>query len=120
MKAVLIDPFNRTISMVQMGNDWRLSIKTPLHTEISARIGCKYFTVAGYYDNDVVYCDDEGLLHGPTEFVMISGFGNPIAGRVLMLGSTADGDSTDVNTDAVQMMDKVQFLSHNEVMEMYA
>jgi hypothetical protein len=44
MKAVLIDPFNRTISMIDMGNDWR---------EISARIGCQYFTVAGYYDNDV-------------------------------------------------------------------
>ena len=111
MKAVLIDPFNRSISMIEMGNDWR---------EISARIGCKYFTVAGYYDNDVVYCDDEGLLHGPTEFVMISGFGQPLAGRVLMLGSTADGDSTDVNTNAVEMLDKVQFLSHNEVMEMYA
>ena len=111
MKAVLIDPFNRTISMIEMGNDWR---------EISARIGCKYFTVAGYYDNDAVYCDDEGLLYGPTEFVMISGFGQPLAGRVLMLGSTADGDSTDVNTNAVEMLDKVQFLSHNEVMEMYA
>ena len=111
MKAVLIDPFNRSISMIEMGNDWR---------EISARIGCKYFTVAGYYDNDAVYCDDEGLLYGPTEFVMISGFGQPLAGRVLMLGSTADGDSTDVNTNAVEMLDKVQFLSHNEVMEMYA
>ena len=111
MKAVLIDPFNRSISMIEIGNDWR---------EISARIGCKYFTVAGYYDNDVVYCDDEGLLYGPTEFVMISGFGQPLAGRVLMLGSTADGDSTDVNTNAVEMLDKVQFLSHNEVMEMYA
>jgi hypothetical protein len=31
MKAVLIDPFNRSISMIDMGNDWR---------EISARIGC--------------------------------------------------------------------------------
>jgi hypothetical protein len=111
MKAVLIDPFNRTISMIEMGNDWR---------EISARIGCQYFTVAGYYDNDVAYCDDEGLLYGPTEFVMISGFGQPLAGRVLMLGSTADGDSTDVNTNAVEMMDKVQFLSHEDVMEMYA
>ena len=111
MKAVLIDPFNRSISMIEMGNDWR---------EISARIGCKYFTVAGYYDNDAVYCDDEGLLYGPTVFVMISGFGQPLAGRVLMLGSTADGDSTDVNTNAVEMLDKVQFLSHNEVMEMYA
>jgi hypothetical protein len=51
---------------------------------------------------------------------MISGFGQPLAGRVLMLGSTADGDSTDVNTNAVEMMDKVQFLSHEDVMEMYA
>lgn len=111
MKAVLIDPFNRTIAMIEMGNNWR---------EINARIGCQCFTVAGYYDKDVVYCDDEGLLHGPTEFVMISGFGQPLAGRVLMLGSTADGDSTDVNTNAVEMMDRVQFLSHEDVMEMYA
>jgi hypothetical protein len=58
--------------------------------------------------------------YGPTEFVMISGFGQPLAGRVLMLGSTADGDSTDVNTNAVEMLDKVQFLSHEDVMEMYA
>jgi len=111
MKAVLIDPFDRTISMITIGPDWR---------EISARIGCEYFTVAGYYDKDAVYCDDEGLLHGPTEFVMIKGFGHPLAGRIVMLGSTADGDSTDVNTNAVEMMDQVQFLSFDEVMEMYA
>jgi hypothetical protein len=112
MKAVLIDPFTQTVNDVNIGDDYK---------EINRQIGCDTFTVAGYVDDDCVYCDDEGLLKGRTSFTKIPDFAYPIAGRLLVLGSKPNGDSSDAFYDAADFLDMegFQFLTHEEVVSKY-
>ena len=64
MKAYLIDPFTKTISMVEYSGDYN---------EIYKLIECDTFTCADFNEfGDTVFVDDEGLINGKDqEFFLI-------------------------------------------------
>ena len=86
MKAILIDPAAGTITEVEYGGDFR---------EIYTLVDADTFDVARINaKGDVVYVDDEGLINGkPQDFFLIQGYPNPLAGKGLLLGSDAEGES---------------------------
>jgi hypothetical protein len=102
MKAILINAAERTVTQVELGQDYK---------EINRFIGCRCFTVACYLDNgDAVFADDEGLLHNPRHFVEIGAYPEPIAGNLLIVGSTPDGDSTDCASTVQEIDSDVVFM----------
>lgn len=88
MKAILIDPFERTIDQIEYNDDIE---------EIYRLIRCesKIFTVVNFSSNgDGVYVDDEGRFVSNQAFFSIEGYPQPLAGRGLVLGCDSHGNST--------------------------
>lgn len=88
-KALLVTPSANLIETIEIGDHY---------TEISKAIDCQYFTIACHIGNNDVYCDDEGLIRNlPAIFLTkIEAYPEQLAGKLLILGSTPDGDSCDV------------------------
>jgi len=89
-KALLIDPFDVNIKEVTVDG----------FEDIQKHIGCGCFTcVRGEALKDnVIYCDDEGLINGTAravEFVE-SVYPSPLAGKILILGDDGCGGDKDV------------------------
>ena len=80
MQAILIDPYEKTIEVVDYSGDWK---------DISTLIGCDIFSTV-YVDNsiDTFYIDDEGLFVENQKFFKLTGNPQPLAGRCLVLGTT--------------------------------
>ena len=111
MKALLIDPDYKSIELVIADfSDFR---------EIQKAIQCEVFTTAGYLDGHVIYCDDEGLLRFNVMFTKISHYPAPLAGRLLVLTATPDGDSDDVTMTVEELKKEVKFLTLFEVKKQY-
>ena len=99
-KAILIDPFDNTVKEVSVG-DFR---------DIQSKIGCSVFTCVRFPDGNVAYVDDEGLINGTTRgvrFVKECCSQHFLAGRVLILGDSPDGDSADCTWSRNEAWDKV-------------
>lgn len=112
MKAVLIDPYARTVSNVEV-DDYR---------DISRHLQCDLFCSGGYTDDgDAVYVNDEGLYEESMFTYMPEVYPDPYAGRVLVLGIDGDtGESQDAVLDALGGMDLLcSFLTRDEVGRMY-
>ena len=73
----LIDPMAERITRVEMPSDSRGNLDA-----MYKAIGCGCVEVA-YFNgaNDGVFVDEEGMLKAPTEFFMIEGNHQPLAGR---------------------------------------
>ena len=106
MKAYLINVKSKQITEVNI-NTWE---------DISPAIGCEIFSCPHITEeNDVLYCDDEGLLHNNIEgFFKLDSYPQPIAGNGLILGDDGEGDSADVHIDLETLKSRVKFMSHNE------
>ena len=101
-KAILIDPFQNTIQQVSVG-DFR---------DIQRKIGCDVFTCVRFPDGNTAYVDDEGLINGTDRAVRFvdAVYPQPLAGRVLILGDSPDGDSADCTWSVNQAKEKVKYL----------
>lgn len=115
MKAILIDPDTQTITDVDDNfEDFR---------EIQRIIECSCFTIAGgigeYPNHDCVFCDDEGMLKFNLFFTKMDHYPTPLAGRILVLGATADGGSTDVHITKTELTKQVQFMNIAQVKQEY-
>ncbi len=75
MRAMLIDPFTRTISEADYNGDFK---------QIYKFIGADCFDVVVHRVGDI-YVDDEGLFK-PNAFFEIQGYPQPLAGKGLVLG----------------------------------
>lgn len=85
IKAILIDPFEMTVSEVDYGGEM---------ADIYRLIDADLFTVAGFgEDGDGVYVDDEGLFKATQRFFKLDGYPQPLAGKGLILGSNDGGES---------------------------
>lgn len=84
MKAILIDPFARTISEVEYDGDYK---------SIYGFIDCDTFDCVRIGFNDAaIFVDDEGLINDKEqEFFVWKGFDQPLAGKGLILGADEDG-----------------------------
>ena len=112
MKGFIINPVERSVEEV----DRPFENLDELQTAVGG-----YIELAGIIEDqegnpNVVYCDEEGLLKGPTHFTLIEGFGNPIAGSVLILGSDMEsGESSDCTLSLMSVCDKVTYMTATEV-----
>ena len=89
MRAILINPETKTITEVEYTGDYK---------NIYEHIGADCFTAISidHYENEdreTIFVDDEGLYRNPQNFFMWSGYDQPLAGKGLILGTDAGGES---------------------------
>jgi hypothetical protein len=103
MKAYLIDPFTKTISMVEYSGDYN---------EIYKLIECDTFTCADFNSfGDTVFVDDEGLINGKDqEFFLIGDYPSPLAGKALVLGTNQEGESVEPSMTIEQVAVRVDWI----------
>jgi len=127
MKALLIDPKERTITEVDVPRGRQAAM------EIPKLIDCDWFCVGAYLpEGDTVYVDDEGLLYDQKAVhlfqldprVIKTSSSQPLAGKGLVMGAD---DSTGKNrkvridveslTQAVRWLGKCQVIMHETHIE---
>jgi len=85
VKAILIDPFEMTVSEVFYGGEL---------SDIYALVGASPVTVVNFgNDGDGIFIDDEGLFRGGQQYFKFEGYPQPLAGKGLILGVDDNGDS---------------------------
>jgi len=80
---------------------------------IKAAIRCQWIEAVRpsiLLGEDILYVDEEGLLHGENLFFKIAGFAQAIAGNGLILGTDEEGDSADCETPIGLVSQCVEFL----------
>ena len=99
-KAILVDPFARTISTVNVGH----------YTDIQKHVGCDMFTTVRFDEHNTAFCDDEGLINGTQRAVRFVDevYPQPIAGRVLILGDGFGGESADCTHNGLEIYQKIK------------
>jgi len=109
MRAILIDPFQQTVTDVDYSGDYK-----QIYQLIEADLfTCVTFNQAG----DAVFIDDEGLFKDSDEqryFVLTDDNGNSqlLAGRGLVLGLDASGESISPTVTLEQVQAKVYWPEH--------
>ena len=104
MRAILIDPWTRRVEETKHTGDYRHIY------ELLSRPGCEVsvFCVGGVLRNaDTIYVDDEGLLKRNLPVFSVNGDNTVhLAGRALVLGTDAEGESVSVKStlDAIKRM----------------
>jgi hypothetical protein len=112
MKAILIDPVNRTIREVDHNGDYRQIYEYLSDKENGLNV--ETFTVVQIDDVNCIYVDDEGLLKDPRYFFNYHGYPQPLAGRGLVLGTNMeDGESIGTTLSAEEVFDNVRFSQHS-------
>ena len=102
MKAILIDPINRTITEVDHSGDFH---------EIYKLCDFETFTCITVDQNqDTLYIDDEGLLKITDAFFLFDSYPQPLAGKGLLLG-TKKGESVSCKMTLDQVKAKVKFMN---------
>lgn len=84
MKAILINPFDETITEVDFIGDYRSIYKL---------IDCSTFDVMELPRNGALYVDDEGLFTERQAFFYWEGAHQPIANKALILGTDEYGSN---------------------------
>ena len=107
MKAILINPFDETITEVEYSGDFK---------QIYKLIDCDYFTISRLCDSDDLFVDDEGLLK-PNRYFTWSG--QPFAGKGLILGHDDEGESIATTYDLQEVVDRVEWLPEGHQEEPY-
>lgn len=103
--AYLIIPETRSIEAVEMrGGSDHLQ-------DIYRLLDCQLITTAALDEHDTIYCDDEGLLHGPVyQFFGVSGNPQPLAGRGLVVGLDADGNDCAPRLSLAEVKERTYFI----------
>ena len=111
MKAILVNVKDRSVNPIELDGSLEAIYKA---------IDCRCFAVATYLDNgDAVYADDEGLFGNPQYFSEIGEYPEPIAGNLLIVGSTHDGDSTDCVSTVEEIKNDIIFMDLADVVNRY-
>lgn len=101
MRAILIDPFKKTVTDVMHNGDYK---------QIYDFIDCNCFVGPMIKSGDTMYCDDNGLTGDLSEqkFFKTTYFPTqPIAGKALILGVDDNGDSIEPSISAAQMRNSI-------------
>ena len=98
MKAILIDPFDESVSEVDYNGDYK---------EIYNLTDCDSFDVVSLDDINDIYVDDAGLLKNPTRYFRIFSYTtmriSTLAGKGLILGHDDEGESIATTLDVTSM-----------------
>ena len=98
MRAILINPFDETITEVEYSGDFR---------QIYELTDCSTFDIVMLCNTDDLYVDDEGLLKDNRYF---SWSGRNFAGKALIIGHDDEGDSISSTYDLQEVVDRVEWL----------
>lgn len=109
MKAILIDPHARTVTEVQ--HDGTLE-------GIYRAIGADCVCTVSLGGRDAIFLDDDGLFREGQEFFAIGKYPNPLAGRGLVLGCDAEGESTAPKVPTYMIERAVHWLTPEEAVAM--
>ena len=104
MNAYLIDPVAQTVNPVEYDGNYK---------SIYGFIDAETFDIATFNEeHDGVFVDDEGLINGqPQKFFAVRGYGNPLAGKGLVLGCDIEtGDSRAPTVSLEEMREMVTFV----------
>ena len=84
MRAILIDPFTKTVTEVENGGSLQ---------DIYAAIGCDTIDAVGLDRTHHIYVDDNGLTYNePLPVFVWQGYHQPIAGRAIMFCNDEGND----------------------------
>ena len=106
MKAYLIDPINKIVSVVDYNGDYQTINKL-----INSQRG--FDAVYGFRNEDTLYVDDEGLLTKENycfEFTYDNGHVAPLMGKALVLGTDAEGESVEVKSSLEEVESKIKWV----------
>lgn len=105
MKAILIDPFNETVTEVEHNGDYKHIYALLSHPDHP--VDC--FTVVRIEYDDAIFVDDEGLLKDPKHFFVLEGYDQPLAGKGLVLGTNVVGESVSPVSTLEDVRKRVSF-----------
>lgn len=106
MRAILIDPFEKTVKEVEYSGDYH---------DIYTLIGCDLFTVASDGDNDI-FLDDEGLFKREQSYFWLKGMGQPFAGKGLVLSSDEEGETIGTTADVDALFNRIKWYSAEDLL----
>lgn len=92
MKAYLINPFEKTVTVV----DYNGKLE-----QLYELMGCTMVSAPVEFDNmDTMFADDEGLFNPENSkgSFMMKDWSYPIVGKILVVGCDEEGNSVDVKT----------------------
>ena len=107
-KAILINPFNETIEMVDydFGGSY-LQISHLIGTEECVK---PLFCAVDIDETNTVYIDDEGLYRDTQAYFTWEGYHQPLQGKGLILGTDYDnGESIPTTLSLDEVKEKVSF-----------
>lgn len=108
MKALKIDSANRTVTEIELGNGLQ-----PIYDAIGN--GCGTFTCpVRLPNNDMIYCDDEGLYHPFAGGFTFFDWNYPIVGNALIIGHNNEGKSIDVKTQIDEVQSAIIWVGKKE------
>ena len=107
-KALMIDPFDQSTSVVDLAVEDYGSILG----SSKAVMDCSTIDIITLNDKHMAIVDDEGLLRNDTRYSKLAEYPQPLAGKLLILGYDEDGESCSVDNDYVKELRKTtRFLS---------
>ena len=107
-KALMIDPFDQSTSVVDLAVDDYGSILG----SSKAVMDCSTIDIITLNDKHMAIVDDDGLLRNDTRYSKLAEYPQPLAGKLLILGYDEDGESCSVDNDYVKELRKTtRFLS---------
>lgn len=113
MKAILINPFEKSVAEVDYSGDYH---------DIYKLIDCDVFAVSSDGANDI-FVDDEGLLKDDLTkqaFFWVSGMEQPLAGKGLVLSSDAEGETIAATIDVETLTNRIRWYSAHELLGLAA
>jgi len=98
MRAILIDPFAKTVSEIDINKDDVLS-------GLYSAMQCDTVDVVRYMDVDI-WVDDEGLMKENQKFFHMVAGHQPLAGRAVIMESNDAGESiaTGMELDVIEFL----------------
>ena len=109
-KALMIDPFDQSTSVVDLAVDDYGSVLG----SSKAVMDCNTIDIITLNDKHMAIVDDEGLLRNDTRYSKLAEYPQPLAGKLLILGYDEDGESCSVDNDYVKELTKTtRFLSED-------
>ena len=101
-KALMIDPFDQSTSVVDLAVDDYGSILG----SSKAVMDCSTIDIITLNDKHMAIVDDEGLLRNDTRYSKLAEYPQPLAGRILVVGYDEDGESCSVDNDYAEELRK--------------
>jgi len=102
VRAILIDPFDCSVSYVEYPDTLKM---------IYELLQCSTIDAQHFFGDDYIYFDDEGKLKNDQRYFQFK-ISNPVAlcGRCLILGTDDEGGNANVNIDIDTIIEKIEWL----------